>query len=136
MIGRGAGAGNSRAALRHIVEEHLTPYLRTGRLRLREGVGADGTVVGVAHAVRAELTMRDGAIDGVVRNLALEELPGLDLDLAVGVFGTRVPRADEHSALLFGFLDALDRLDAAALTRESWLLLLERSDELTRPRLD
>lgn len=121
------------ATLRRIVEDHLTPYLRTGRLVLRAAAGADRALVEVvAHAVRLDLTIADGALDGVVHTLALPALPPVDLDEAVGVLGRRMPDRHDHAALLFGFLDCLERLEEAALTRESWLLLVERADELPR----
>ena len=121
------------ATLRRVVEDHLTPYLRTGRLVLRAATGTDGPLVEVvAHAVRVDLTMADGALDGVVHTLALPGLPPVDLDVAVGVLGRRVPARGDHAAQVFGLLDRLERLEEAALTRESWLLLVERADELPR----
>lgn len=122
---------SDEAALRRIVEDHLNPYLRSGRLMLRAGAAPDGALVEVlAHAVRLDLTMMDGALVGVVHTLALPALPPVDLDTAVGALGRRVPHRADHAALLFGFLDVLEKLEEAALTRESWLLLVERSDAL------
>lgn len=133
-------AGSSaRADVRRVVEDHLAPYLRTGRLMLRDPGETDGAggaalpgVEVLAHAVRVDLTLADGALDGVVHTLALPALPPVDLDEAVGVLGRRMPDRHDHAALLFGFLDCLERLEEAALTRESWLLLVERADELPR----
>ena len=123
-------SSSARGDVRRVVESHLAPYLRTGRLMLRDSGGAGVEVL--AHAVLVDLEITDGELDGVVHTLALPGLPAVDLDAAVGVLGRRLPDRQDHAALLFGLLDSLERLEEAALTRESWLLLVERADELPR----
>lgn len=124
-------------SLREVVESHLSPYLRSGRLVLRAPVTAWGRPVAdptmmvlVSRGVRVDLNLANSELDGVVHPGALEGLPPVDLDCAIGVFGRRVPSSLDHAALLFGFMDVLERLEDAAQTRESWLLLVERSDEV------
>jgi hypothetical protein len=127
-------------SLRQVVESHLTPYLRTGRLVLRAPVDPWGrpvpdptAVIIVSRGARVDLSLIDGELDGVVHPAALDTLPPVDLDCAIGVFGRRVPGPRDHAALLFGYMDVLERLEEAAQTRESWLLLVERSDEVAGP---
>jgi len=124
-------------SLRQVVESHLTPYLRSGRLVLRAPVDHWGrpvpdptAVVVVSRGARVDLSLVDGELNGVVHPAALDSLPPVDLDCAIGVFGRRVPGSHDHAGLLFGYMDLLERLEEAAQTRESWLLLVERSDEV------
>lgn len=118
-----------RSGVRQVLEDHLTPQLRSGRLALREVPGTGGaTAVVISRLVRVEVTLTDGVLEGYVRSGPLEDLPAVPLDAAIGVFGLRVPEGHDHTALLLGLVDDLERFEDAAQTRESWLLLLERSD--------
>lgn len=134
----GGGGPMSVVSLRQVVESHLTPYLRTGRLVLRAPMTPWGRPVAdpramilVSRGVRVDLGLVDGALDGAVHPGALEGLPPVDLDCAIGVFGRRVPTPQDHAGLLFGLMDVLERLEEAGQTRESWLLLVERADEVS-----
>jgi hypothetical protein len=127
-------------SLRQVVESHLAPYLRSGRLVLRAPVTAWGrpvpdptTMILVSRGTWVDMSLVDGELDGIVHPGALEGLPPVDLDCAIGVFGRRVPGPRDHAGLLFGYMDVLERLEEAAQTRESWLLLVERSDEVMPP---
>lgn len=118
-----------RSGVRQVIEDHLTPQLRSGRLALREVPGTGGAeAVLISRLVRVEVALADGVLEGWVRSGPLEDLPAVPLDAAIGVFGLRVPDGRDHAGLLLGLVDDLERLEDAAQTRESWLLLLERSD--------
>ena len=116
-----------------LLSRYLAAELRTGRLMehpITGGAGPDEADLD-SRLLRVSFRLRDGELDGLMHPLGLASLPPVPLAGAIGVVGRGVPGPSDHAAQLRGLAEHLEWFEEAALTRESWLLLAERAEEVS-----